>query len=73
MILCLFSNLKKKFLDANRNPKSPSFDIRNHLLHSLLTLSLARRASYSNSKEIVCDFREQIYFLFGEQIYFMIA
>jgi hypothetical protein len=66
MIFCFFFNLKKKFLDANRNPKSPSFAIRNHLLHSFLTLSLARGASYSNNKEIVCGFREQISFLFGE-------
>jgi hypothetical protein len=61
-----FFNLKKKFLDANRKPKSPSFVIRNHLLHSFLTLSLARGAFYNNNKEIVCGFREQISFLFGE-------
>jgi hypothetical protein len=59
-------NLKKKFLDANRNPKSPSFAIRKHLLHSFLRLSLARGASYNNKKEIVCGFSEQISFLFGE-------
>jgi hypothetical protein len=68
-----FFNLKKKFLGANRNPKSPSFAIRSHLLHSFLTLSLARGTSYNNNKEIVCGFREQISFLFGEQIYFMFA
>jgi hypothetical protein len=58
-------NLKKKFLDANRNPKSPSFAIKNHLLHSFLTLSLARGASYNN-KEIVCGFSEHISFIFGK-------
>jgi hypothetical protein len=36
MVFCLFFNLKKKFLDANRNPKSPSFAIRNHLLHTMV-------------------------------------
>jgi hypothetical protein len=71
--LPFFFNLKKKFLEANRHPKSPSFPIRNHLLHSFLTLSLAREASYRSSKEIVCGFHEQISFLFGEQIYFMFA
>jgi hypothetical protein len=73
LIFSLFFHFKKKFLETNRNPKSPSFAIRNHLVHSFLTLSLARGASYNNNKEIVCGFREQISFLFGEQIYFMFA
>jgi hypothetical protein len=60
--LPFFFNLKNKFLDANRNPKSPSFAIRNHLLHSFLTLSLARGPSYSNNKEIVCGFVSKFLF-----------
>jgi hypothetical protein len=67
MIFCVFVLIKnKKLLDAKQNPKFPSFAIRNHLLHSFLTLSLARGASYNNKKEIVCGFSEQISSLFGE-------
>jgi hypothetical protein len=73
LIFSFFFNFKRKFPEANRNPKSSSFAIRNHLLHSFLTLSLARGASYNNNKKIVCGFRGQISFLFGEQIYFMFA
>jgi hypothetical protein len=64
--MCFVLIKKKKLLDVNQNPKYPSIAIRNHLLHSFLTLSLARGASYSSKKEIVCGFSDQISCLFGK-------
>jgi hypothetical protein len=64
--MCFVLIKKKKHLDVNQNPNYPPIAIRYHFLHSFLTLSLARGASYSSKKEIVWGFSDQISCLFGK-------